>query len=332
MFIARNKDGHLIDVEEAERSGEYRCPACNAPVIIRDGLVNATHFAHAVGNCTDNWNYDMSEWHRRIQNFFPKEAREIVVEKEGKKHRADILMEKTVIEIQHSPISTEEFVDRNFFFHSLGYRIAWIFDVSQQYESKRLYFSSVENSFLMTWKYPLRVLSEGERPTDNNSRYSIWLFMGYEQEDYIIDKVIGSTENDNNKPCFKRIQVSEYSIYLNKLFKIDDFFTSTEDRIKDEIRILKETHDFSIKYSGVEGKPRMAYVCPLTGKFGIKICGDRNCSYCRYCYMILQKKRMEGKTMIAVYCCYPEQVQEIDQEDQDYECSQIPVYRINNYF
>lgn len=43
-----------------------------------------------------------------------------------------------VIEFQHSPISAEEFDERNKFYTSIGKKVVWIFDVQEKYETGRL--------------------------------------------------------------------------------------------------------------------------------------------------------------------------------------------------
>ena len=284
-------------------------------MIVKDGLENAKHFAHLAGTCTDSWNYDMSIWHRHMQKYFPPSAREVVVTNGNTKHRADVLIGNTVIEIQHSPISAEEFAERNNFFHSLGYRIAWIFDVSKQFENKQLYFSSEDNDYLMTWKHPLRIFSAAEKPSDDNANYAIWLFKGCDDEYDIIEKVIWSVKNDYGKPSFKKIIISEFPICLNENFEMDDFFISKKERVIREIRRLK-------------GKQKEDYICPRTPKFGIHIFGDYGCLYCRYCYMILQKSRKEHNDKFAVYCCYPQQIHKVYTEDPCYESCDVPMYDI----
>ena len=77
MYTAVDKNGNIVDIEDADIKEEYFCPVCHAPLIIKDGWLNATHFAHKAGSCTDDWHYDMSEWHRRMQSYFPKKAREV---------------------------------------------------------------------------------------------------------------------------------------------------------------------------------------------------------------------------------------------------------------
>ncbi len=51
----------------------------------------------------------MSEWHKIMQNYFPKESQEVVVSYKGRKHRADVLIGDVVLEFQFSPITAAEF-------------------------------------------------------------------------------------------------------------------------------------------------------------------------------------------------------------------------------
>ncbi len=92
MFYALNKDGIRIDAYEADKNEQYTCPICNNRVILKRGSVNIDHFAHEANVCEDTWNYDMSEWHKRMQNYFPRESQEVVVSHKGRKHRADVLI------------------------------------------------------------------------------------------------------------------------------------------------------------------------------------------------------------------------------------------------
>lgn len=74
----------------------------------------------------------MSEWHLSWQRRFPEEYREVVIEKNGIKHRADICINNTVIEFQHSPITGEEIAKRNNFYLYCGYQIVWVFDATDK--------------------------------------------------------------------------------------------------------------------------------------------------------------------------------------------------------
>ena len=89
---------------------------------------------------------DMSEWHISWQKRFPEDCREVVLENNGEKHRADIFLEeyKTVIEIQHSPISQDEFNRRNQFYTECGFFLIWIFDADKKIRPEEWENKSIE--------------------------------------------------------------------------------------------------------------------------------------------------------------------------------------------
>ena len=159
MFTALTKDNKRISIEEAISGETYYCPVCRNPVAVKAANSNnvRTHFAHKRNSlCLDDWKHDMSDWHFEWQSKFPIESREVVVEKDGVVHRADILINDTVIEFQHSPISGEEFESRNRFYKNCGYRVVWLFDATGKmkiddcsdlvWRRKTTLFSSVRTS------------------------------------------------------------------------------------------------------------------------------------------------------------------------------------------
>lgn len=135
MFIALNANGERISIENASTDTQYYCPICKEPLIIRasESLAVKTHFAHKRGTiCYDDWSHDMSEWHLSWQRQFPEQYREVVIDKNGIKHRADVCINNTVIEFQHSPITGEEIAKRNAFYLSCGYQVVWVFDATDK--------------------------------------------------------------------------------------------------------------------------------------------------------------------------------------------------------
>ncbi len=133
MIRANDKNGESILIDDTITGEEYFCPTCGKPLIIKAKNSDAVdpYFSHRPNTpCTDNWKYDMSEWHRAWQEKFPKQCREIVLENNGIKHRADVLINNTVIEFQHSPITHEEILERNKFYLSCGFPVVWVFDAN----------------------------------------------------------------------------------------------------------------------------------------------------------------------------------------------------------
>lgn len=135
MFIALDTNRNRISIENAIKGNQYFCPICGEILTIRatESLAVKTHFAHKRGTiCYDDWKHDMSEWHLSWQRQFPEQYREVVIEKNGIKHRADICINGTVIEFQHSPITGEEITKRNAFYLSCGYQVVWVFDATDR--------------------------------------------------------------------------------------------------------------------------------------------------------------------------------------------------------
>ncbi len=161
MFTASTKDNNRISIADAIPGNYYRCPVCGNPVVVKAASSDniRTHFAHKRNTlCLDNWKHDMSNWHFEWQSKFPIESREVVVENEGIVHRADVLLNNTVIEFQHSPISSAEFEERNSFYKKCGYRVVWLFDAADK--------TKIDDCFDLVWKKKTTLFSEMKTPID----------------------------------------------------------------------------------------------------------------------------------------------------------------------
>ncbi len=161
MYIARDEKGNRVEIADAEKGSKYYCPFCDGQVIVRRKEINpqrAMHFAHK-SKCLDSWTYEMSEWHYNWQARFPEECREVVMEHEGVKHRADVFVEaqNCVIEFQHSKISREDFEERNRFYKSCGHNIIWIFDAKGKIKSE---------GDSLVWKVASDLFPEMKTPPD----------------------------------------------------------------------------------------------------------------------------------------------------------------------
>lgn len=136
MFVAIDKEGKKISAESAVQGVQYFCPNpdCKCELILK--AVNSpgirTHFAHKRRLDCDSFSHDMSDWHLEWQKRFPLENREISVEVDGVRHRADVLINNTIIEFQHSPIKAEEIAKRNAFYLASNYNVVWVFDAEGQ--------------------------------------------------------------------------------------------------------------------------------------------------------------------------------------------------------
>lgn len=321
MQIAINKDGKRILAYNAKNSNDFLCPTCGGSVILRQGNINAAHFAHKSNECTDNWHYDMSEWHYSMQKRFPENQREVVVKYNGKTHRADILYRNNIIEFQYSPISAEELEERNNFYNEAGYNVAWVFDVQNQYDSEYITLTDYEKALMYKWNNPKRCLQYLPRPTENNKKIVIYLYW-IDEEGYECFNRVTWSSCDDGFPNFKKFIVSEYGINSDDTessLSVLDFFKTKNDLLKN--RLSEINYRYNIKYSGVKGHKQYDYICPRTNVFGIKSFGEKSCSYCRYCAAI--KELSNG---FQSYCCYPNQVNEVTNENPGYECSDIPIF------
>lgn len=101
------------------------CAGCGTKLTPRCGLNNKWHWAHPPKTC-DPWYEPESKWHINWKNLFPKEQQEVRMED----HRADIKGKNYVVELQHSPISTDEIYERENFYRDM----IWIFDLREPFK------------------------------------------------------------------------------------------------------------------------------------------------------------------------------------------------------
>ncbi len=265
-----------------------------------------------------------------MQNYFPKHFHEIVVQHNNHKHRADILIDDIVIEFQHSPISISEFNDRNVFFKKAGYRLAWVFDLSEQYGSENIYFQEYRTlDYLMHWKHPKKIFSNIRYLSDSNKDFALWF--AYKDDDsdlFLLDKVIWSPINEYGERILNRFIVSQHIKTMNYEFNPQELFYTKEDNFKVALRQLKTKFPYEIKYKGVKEHRAIEYTCPRNKKFGIKLSSEGGCFYCQYCYMAVLKKR-EDTSKWAIYCTYPNQSRKLcNYMHPGYECDKVYIYSI----
>ena len=155
MFKAVDEYKNQISIDDASRAIKYYCPICQGSLIIKATTSKsvAAHFAHKSRKDCDTFSHDMSDWHKEWQNRFPLRNREVPLPFENPCHRADVLACGYVIEFQHSPISLDEFNERNRFYTSLGKKMVWVFDLSDQYENQRLAMVNYKKKYIYDGSY-----------------------------------------------------------------------------------------------------------------------------------------------------------------------------------
>lgn len=164
MLFAFDYNDNRIHIDDTQSNKEYFCPYCGAPLVTKKGEVRQHHFAHKSNHlCSDSWeqtkSYDISPWHNEWQNLFPKENQEVKLSLGEITHRADVLIGRTVVEFQHSILSSKAFDERNNFYFNLNYKVVWLFDLSDIIQSGNLSYSALPDQLEFTWKNPKKAFN-----------------------------------------------------------------------------------------------------------------------------------------------------------------------------
>lgn len=113
-------DGVPKDIVDAVSGERGKCPLCGADMVAKVGEVRVSHWSHFGKRICDDWYQPKGPWHLYWQNKFPKDWQEVVINKDGVKHIADVKTSAdVVVEAQWSPISHEEINDREVFYNKM---------------------------------------------------------------------------------------------------------------------------------------------------------------------------------------------------------------------
>lgn len=173
MIKALDINGNSVHIKDAIKGKVYRCPICEQEVIQRRGDIIRHHFAHLSAHgahanylpCSDTWQYDMTDWHMDWQDRFDKNDVEKVLDNGKQKHIADLLIGKYVVEFQHSNISIDDFRDRNEFYSSLGYKVIWVFDLTEEVVNEKMYAEGNKYEWALPKKLFRAINLEKEKAT-----------------------------------------------------------------------------------------------------------------------------------------------------------------------
>lgn len=133
--------------KEAFKNGKGSCPLCEEDVIAKCGNIKIHHWAHKGKRNCDIWWENETEWHREWKNEFPKEWQEVIqVDKNGEKHRADVLnpIKNLTIEFQNSPINIDELRSRECFYE----KMIWVINANNliiEFEDLNTHLNEVES-------------------------------------------------------------------------------------------------------------------------------------------------------------------------------------------
>ena len=131
-------EGTRVYAAGAEKGGDYRCPGCAAPMILRKGEVRIHHFAHRPEIACD-WGVGETEAHLAaklsLYNAFKDRSlraeAEWIVPHLGGDRRADVFIWEmgagpVAIELQHSAIGLAEIAARTESYMAAGIAVIWL--------------------------------------------------------------------------------------------------------------------------------------------------------------------------------------------------------------
>ncbi len=147
------------------------CPICNAEVISKCGSIKVWHWSNISIEDCDFWSEGETKWHLSWKNEFPKEQQEVVITKyipsasgdsSGEEtHRADVkLPSGTIIELQNSPISSEEIKERENFYENM----IWVINYSNLWQGLTLKYHEGKDYLTFRWKHPAKSWWEAKKP------------------------------------------------------------------------------------------------------------------------------------------------------------------------
>ena len=134
---------------------EAVCSICKSEVIPKCGSIKVWHWSHKSNKECDWWSEEETIWHKNWKNNFPKECQEIIlIGKECEKHRADIKINNLIIELQNSPLSSEDILKREDFYNKTVGNMIWLLNGKELCSG--LCLKSKKDIFTFRWKHPAK--------------------------------------------------------------------------------------------------------------------------------------------------------------------------------
>ena len=230
MFTALNGFNQKVHVDETIPNEHYVCESCGQPVFPRGGDKVCRHFYHRRNTCNDNWEYEIDGWHKEMQNLWPKENQEKVILFNGEVHRADVLVDDMVIEIQHSHMSALEFKKRTSFFLNAGYRVAWIFDFTHPYVNNRIARAIPVNKPMMSiddmfvayrWSDSVKTFAFAPN-VSGNDKFSVWVWL--DPNHCKLEKITMMVKDEKKQYSMRYFKVDDNEIDFEQPVKAEHFF------------------------------------------------------------------------------------------------------------
>ena len=293
MEFAKDSCQNRIAAVDANPKDAYFCPHCGGRLIVKNqGEIKRPHFAHRDTADCDSWAHPMSEWHFKMQEMFAPECREIICEKDGVSHRADVLKEGTVFEFQNSNLPEKEYIERNTFYNSLGLNVIWVFNVLDQASNGQI-TEAFKNELSFNWKWAKKMLRY--TPDLNGTSFALFFWTG-KGDYYRVHKVIRALKSSDGLYDFRTFKLS------NRQYEISKDLNPTTLLSAESTNHLKPYKELNLKSKCPRDEIRIE---TFGGKYG--------CDNCAYCGMIEQNYAFNEEPVI--YCCYPRVINENGNKD-----------------
>jgi len=209
MRYAINEHNERIEVSY---SGEIAlCEICRSKIKGRKGEQRIKHWWHYKRKTIDcdDWSEPISEWHLKWQNLFPEINREVVITRDLKSHRADILLNNgTVIEVQNSNITFSE-IEKRENFYTKENNLIWIINGNTLTDKSFI----TNDKFLFTQELTITI----PRTINTNDEYEFYKIV----KQTITDSEISKLNNENTIFTHKNENILVFK--LQKQDSIKDF-------------------------------------------------------------------------------------------------------------
>lgn len=188
---------------EAMPNQRANCPSCGKEVFSKCGEEKINHWSHHSHESCEIWYEPETHWHQKWKLIFGADHSEVVIEKDGIRHIADVKTSTDVIiEFQEASIKSEIILDREAFY---GKKMLWVINgesfknnfkvyyhpqkptnpnvmighsVKQAYgnEPRRSDFE-VNKYIRFEWSHPRRAWMDAQRPIflDFGDAYLFWI-------------------------------------------------------------------------------------------------------------------------------------------------------------
>lgn len=121
------------------------CPKCGTELIAKCGEIRAHHWAHKNKLQCDDWMEDDNEWRDSWLNEFEEDWQEVLIERAGVQHFADVETEKKTIILLHQSRLTPEIIREREDFYQTP---VWIFNAGLHKQDVAHFLKAFENGWI----------------------------------------------------------------------------------------------------------------------------------------------------------------------------------------